>query len=249
MIRWGSLRESTPTENDLEYWEWRFQPEYWAMLCGRASRVVVVDFDSRESAEVLSELGIQAHIITPKGCHVWFNQPTVAQESDIPQAIPTRIRFAKDVDLKAEDSYSICLGKGYQWQRDPADLETAENLQRLFDALSFDPSKAPSSQPTIAIPLANLPPRIPDGERNNTLFAVGIQLRKDGIQPPERLATLLAINEERCEPPLSRNEILRISESLEERETKFYRDRERERQKIAREINWPKAKAIKPIAV
>jgi len=58
-------------------------------------------------------------------------------------------------------------------------------------------------------PLAEI---IPDGGRNNTLFQEGCRLRQRGLEEPEILATLTAMNQHRCHPPLPLREVQTIAE-------------------------------------
>lgn len=57
-----------------------------------------------------------------------------------------------------------------------------------------------------------LPSVVATGERNATLFALAASARKRGLPQRQELTTLLAINRERCEPPLSDDEVVGIVE-------------------------------------
>jgi hypothetical protein len=55
---------------------------------------------------------------------------------------------------------------------------------------------------------------IPVGERDNTLTSIGGKLRAAGLNYDEIYAALSRINEERCKPPLSDDDVKRIAKSV-----------------------------------
>src|SRR5260370_18973257 len=55
------------------------------------------------------------------------------------------------------------------------------------------------------------PAKVAEGSRNDTLFRLGRSLRARGFGEPEILATLIAVNGERCNPPLPRAEVQEIA--------------------------------------
>jgi P4 family phage/plasmid primase-like protien len=57
------------------------------------------------------------------------------------------------------------------------------------------------------------PPKIISGGRNSTLFKTAARARRFGWGEKEILAALVAINQERCEPPLEYTELARIAAS------------------------------------
>ncbi len=57
------------------------------------------------------------------------------------------------------------------------------------------------------------PPKIIEGGRNSTLFKTAARARRFGWGEKEILAALVAINQERCEPPLEYAELARIAAS------------------------------------
>lgn len=61
---------------------------------------------------------------------------------------------------------------------------------------------------------AGLPDTIPDGERNDVLTREAGRLRRRGMSEAEILATLGALNEGRCRPPLPDRDVERIARSV-----------------------------------
>jgi AAA domain-containing protein/primase-like protein len=54
---------------------------------------------------------------------------------------------------------------------------------------------------------------IPEGQRNSALHRIACRLRGDGADEAAMLEELVAINDERCDPPLSESELRRIAKS------------------------------------
>jgi len=59
-----------------------------------------------------------------------------------------------------------------------------------------------------------LPPAVPEGERNATLFRLGCAMRAKGMELPGILAALMAENVGRCQPPLPDQEVETIAKSV-----------------------------------
>jgi putative DNA primase/helicase len=66
---------------------------------------------------------------------------------------------------------------------------------------------------------------IPEGQRNTTLTSLGGTMRRRGMSATEIAAALLVVNEERCQPPLSEDEVRRIARSDAQYEPEPERDR------------------------
>lgn len=62
-------------------------------------------------------------------------------------------------------------------------------------------------------PPQEIPGRIREGGRNDTLFRAGARLRRQGFNAEEIFASLQVINTSRCEPPLPEKEVRTIAES------------------------------------
>jgi hypothetical protein len=58
---------------------------------------------------------------------------------------------------------------------------------------------------------------IPEGERNEKMASLAGSLRRRGLEADEILACLSVVNENRCDPPLSEDELTRIARSIARR--------------------------------
>lgn len=77
LVKWSEYQNRQPAEEELEQWA-QLNPSCWAVVTGRVSGVVVLDFDGPEGAQTLQNLGLKAHIKTPSGGnHVYVKYPGV----------------------------------------------------------------------------------------------------------------------------------------------------------------------------
>ena len=58
-----------------------------------------------------------------------------------------------------------------------------------------------------------LPAKVDEGKRNDTLYRSGRSIRARGLNEPEILAALTAANGKRCDPPLPAGEVAQIAHS------------------------------------
>jgi hypothetical protein len=56
--------------------------------------------------------------------------------------------------------------------------------------------------------------RIPTGQRNRTLASLAGSMRRRSMRAEEILAALLVVNQHRCDPPLSEDEVAKIAQSI-----------------------------------
>ena len=68
-------------------------------------------------------------------------------------------------------------------------------------------------RPGGAAPPVQVPDKIREGGRNDTLFRIASQFRRNGLSEEEILAALREMNRARCEPPLSEGELQIIARS------------------------------------
>ena len=101
-------------------------------------------------------------------------------------------------------------GTRYEWTSD-GDPRKGVQLAELPGWLA-DILKAKKSD-TTGFEAADIPVTIPEGGRNSELFRLASSLRAKGLSETEMLAALVQINEERCDPPLSEDELKTICHS------------------------------------
>src|SRR5215217_3426100 len=189
------------------------------IVTGKTSRIVVLDVDY-EGPDTLKQNGWvippTLTVKTMNGRHYYFRYP-----SDV-ERVPTRLRFAKDLDFKADGGYvvappSVVVKSGrdkkgvdwseshsYEWVSRPEDLGIAECPEWLLKA-SRERSEAYSVDFSSG--------EVLEGSRNDTIFTAAIMDLKSGIAFQAALARALDLNERFCKPSLDIAEVERTVRS------------------------------------
>jgi hypothetical protein len=171
---------------------------------------LVVDLDPGEQwptdeAKAL-DLASAPMAITPRGGrHFYFRQPHQAKLGN------SVGKLASNVDTRGNGGYvlsppSVVDGKAYRWVNEldigPADLPLTPAW--LLDALDGQ-QKARADKPTSSA-------KFKAGQRNDSLFRLACMMRRV-MSEAEILAALERANADRCDPPLSADEVKAIAHS------------------------------------
>ena len=182
------------------------------MATGERAGVFVVDADDLSALEALEgERGKLPSTLTARtprgGLHLYFRH--VEGITNSPGSLP------RGIDVRGEGGYVVVPpSAGYAWDSHSPVVEAPEWLVELIRERR--PAESGSTQrPTPQVPEGET---IPEGRRNNELARVCGRLH-DGTRDPAKLvADLLAINGERCEPPLPANEVEKIARSIHKKD-------------------------------
>lgn len=210
-VAWKAFQTARPSDQHLSAWFGNGHHRNIGVITGAVSNLVVVDCDSAEAVE-----WADAHlprtpwrVLTSKGEHRGYRHPGVPVGNQV--RIDTGDPAIK-IDVRGDGGYVVAPGSEhvsgarYEWIGEPPSI----------DALPvFDPEWLALMSPSGAAPTPTLPASVSEGSRNDTLFTEGCRLRRLGLDHPEILATLEAINVRRCRPPLSAQEVETISRSCE----------------------------------
>lgn len=159
--------------------------------------MVAIDVDGPSGEHSLGELEatygplpFTLTSITGRGQHLIFRCPTDA-------GVKNRVAFAPGLDVRADGGYIVAPGsvhangRRYHWKDENAPIADAPTW--LLEQIT-----APK------LPLVE---RIPEGQRNDWVYAKICELFRQGKDEGYILRTALALNREKCDPPLPENEI------------------------------------------
>jgi len=225
--RWRERCSVAATEEIIEAELRRHPDSNLGVVTGEVSGVIVLDIDSEEGKEALSEaLGLKDGELplAPTvrtgggGWHVYVRWP-----KDATMAPRTGVRVLPGVDIRAEGAFVVvppsrhASGSRYEWLpgRSVFDVELPEIDLSVFQrrrgrhgtqddaALSWYDSALVHGTPT--------------GKRNQTAARLAGRYFGLGLSRTEA-ETLLSAWNEKCQPPLERDELTTVIESIMHRE-------------------------------
>lgn len=202
-------KDATRDEATVRAW-WDKWPAANIGISTGASGIVAIDVDGPEGEQSLvrweAENGPLPWTVTAYtgngGKHLIFRAP------DGPPLKPAKHIFGPStrVDVRAGESYIVGAGsthpngQPYQWAKDahPATTEMAELPANLLALLRGE---------RLRERVADLPPVIHEGSRDDSLFRFACAMRRIGATESEILAAADTFNAERCSPPLSSRDV------------------------------------------
>jgi len=136
------------------------------------------------------------------GRHILFRH-----SSDVRNSVGKTNPLGDGLDVRGVGGQIIAPGSVhasghlYTWDpaADPDSVKIAAAPDWLLDLIRSGNAVQPCPVP--------VPTKIPDGERDNTLYRMACSLRAKGLERPEIEAALLAMNQFRCVPPLPEEQV------------------------------------------
>jgi putative DNA primase/helicase len=204
---WKPLQTERATDEHLTAWFRNGHQRNIGIVTGAISNLVIVDCDSPEAIA-----WADTHLPptpwrsrTSKGEHWGYQHPGIV--------VGNRVRIdtgdpAIKIDVRGDGGYVVAPGSVhvngtlYEWVGEPPSMAALP---------VFDPAWLPAMPADSAS--EPLPEVVTAGSRNETLFKEGCRLQRLGLQKPEILAALTAINLNRCHPPLDPSEVQTIAHS------------------------------------
>jgi putative DNA primase/helicase len=219
-IIWKEYQTRKPTNGELKEWFGNpSQPKNIAIVTGKISKLVVLDVDSEEAFRKIKEqFEIPKTLITTtgKGYHLYFCY-------DYQENLSNKTGIMPSVDIRAEGGYVVAPPSIHQTGRQ---YEFMENWQIaklpdwLFKLAKDKPEGLPQPNNFKNLENTNVDnlPIIPEGERNDELTKYAGYFLGRNCNYEEALKKLQAINQAKCQPPLSEKEVETIVKSIYERE-------------------------------
>jgi hypothetical protein len=197
---WKPYQSRLPTRDELLLW-WQQDVPAWAVVTGRISKLVVIDFDGDEGTRLMTQMNLQPHVLTPRGAHLYLTHPgwhvpTVNGKSRTSDQGPYRA-----VDVRADGGYAVFAGASqhgsYRWVREmvpdppeilPHELRTQIGLLHPPDIYGLNGNGGVSTfqrVPTERL-LRDALDLVHGGRgRNEAGFLLAIQLRDNGYSESE----------------------------------------------------------------
>ena len=205
------LTDATTSEEMIRRWWTRWPDANVGVVTGESSSLVVVDIDARnggtESLRTLeAEHGSLPQTVEAKtggGRHLYFACPRIPLKS--------RNGLRPGIDIKGDGGYVVAppsthVEGRYAWVRD-SDGPLADLPAWLLSALDHAPAPVAAQDGEEREVLR-------EGERNGEMTRVAGFLRSRAFTPSVVEEELQRFNQRRCDPPLDREEVRRIAESV-----------------------------------
>lgn len=217
LLAWQRFQTTRATEKDLAYW-WARQPEAnVGVVTGAVSGVVVLDLDGEAGRQSVEKMQLPATPIarTGHGWHYYFAHPGAQVEN--------AVGLLPGVDVRGDGGYVVAppsthqSGVRYQWLLEPFETPLAELpdwiSRKTVGGRGQEEGRPRDSWPDL------LRRRAPQGKRNQTMTRIaGYLLRNPSFNQYSALELAYAWNLAYCDPPLSRDEVLGVFNSIAARE-------------------------------
>ena len=198
-------------------WGKKFPQANWACLCGEASGILVIDIDVKGTDDGLGswdtlvdgrDLPDTYTVQTPSGGkHIYFQWDDSLDFTKIPDLAPgVEVIGSRQCCTIAGSFYAS--GASYRLEHDGEFAPAPDWLLTLIKQ-----AKKPKREITDIISPEKTG-EIIDANRNVELTAMAGSWRARGYSQSEIVATLQAVNERRCSPPLPTSEVTEIAKSI-----------------------------------
>jgi len=208
------FKDATTNEKQIRKWWKQWPKANIGIQTGAESGINVLDVDPRHGgARSLQRLEMMAHAGLPLcptvltgggGQHRYFSHPGVP--------VKNKTGIAPGLDIRGDGGYVVAppsrheSGKRYEWAKHArlGELELPR-LPEWLQKLVTEPAKKQTK---------NSGGTIHEGERNAALTSLAGAVRRHGATEETILAALRKHNVERCDPPLSDEELETIAASV-----------------------------------
>ena len=208
--------------------EWWYQHEGRNPAVATGNGLVVLDVDGKEGAETLRRLE-EEHgtlpptpcVLTGRGKHFYFRWNSRLSNSTS--------RLGPKLDIRGDGGYVIgagarhASGREYDWKPgcSPKDLPMAELPSWIPALLKENPAREETDSKKDGSSSILPEGKIPQGTRDSTLYRYGCFLRGvRGYDMKQIRDELFRINDEKCDPPLSDNQVEKLIRQVDRFERK-----------------------------
>lgn len=205
LVKWSEYQQRHPTENEIREWFTKWPMANIAIVTGKISNLVVVDFDSAEAVMWAKNKGYlnTAVASTARGAHAYYRYPAEGY-------VKNSVDGDNKIDIRADGGYVIAppsvhlTGMQYTWETLEVHIST---LPEIFVS---------QAQNKKVIDLKPLYKGVNSGGRNNTLARLcGSWV--NGRLDYEECMEMAEVWNQKNNPPLPAEEVERTVKSI------FYR--------------------------
>jgi len=216
------LKDATTCADTVARW-WRQNSDFnIGLATGAISGIMVADIDGLDAEAELRKLEAQhsalpatVETITGRGRHLFFKWPN----QDIRNSAG---KFAPGIDIRGTGGYVLVppslhpSGRRYVWSVDSTSA-FADAPQWLLNRVTA-PARTAATAPADWCDLIH--DGVDEGRRNDSIARLAGHLLRRRIDPLVTLELVIAFNDARCRPPLSRAEVSVVVDSIAARELK-----------------------------
>jgi len=223
LVQWKEYQQRKPTKEEVEQWFNEFELFNIAIVTGSVSNLTVIDIDDKTHIDKLRK--IEAPIVeTGKGYQLYFR---CSEKSKVLNSNP-------DVRIKGEGGYVIAppsvhpsgsiyrfiVGRDLSYLGKSSIDEAINVVKKIYKIDEKKEQYAQNheqrfSKPALSYPcFLNAHRKIPEGMRNETLFAIGMMLYANGFHKDFIQDYLHFFNSKYCTPPLTEREVESICNSI-----------------------------------
>lgn len=203
LVRWKHLQQRQPTLEELEYWIERYPAANIGLVCGHVSGVTVIDCDNPAlSPETLIPFFGETPLVvnTPRGgFHLYYRFNGEDNTAPPMQKVDRRGHGGYVI---APPSFNPVTGKAYEFATGNFDsLQCLSTLQQRNFEYTSPATPAPRK------PAITGTGKVPEGQRNRTLFSALIATAADFSDPIVLYDYAFDLNQKLCAVPLPKNEL------------------------------------------
>jgi len=205
---WKPYQNRLPTREELTRW-WNEGPAGWAVVTGKVSGIVILDFDGEAGLDTLRKLNLKPHVRTGSGgAHLYLRHPNWKVSTLNGKSKLELGRRYPGLDIRGDLGYAVLAGQNrsgwYEWIRpmEPDSLDVLPEDLREFLGLLHPPKPAPRTSnvhpkvngngrvsPEILIQQAL--DLVQSGRgRNDAGFLLAVQLRDNGFSELDAAAVM-----------------------------------------------------------
>jgi hypothetical protein len=256
---WSEFQDRLPTEDEVRHW-WALVPNSnVGIALGPVSKAIRIDVDSAAAEFKLQTLSggnlpptwqFRGDTSLPKrGLLYQIPAGVVLQTTKTNPDNKEELRFQAKGAQTAMPPSRHPKGMIYAWEpgHSPEDRPLALMPDWLIEIMSVHASPERNGQPSkngFHEKAAEAPDVIEDGKRHTILLSLAGTMRRRGMNGEEILAALRVVNERRCRPPLSDQEVSVLSEDVATRYQPVDTDQEEidEALRLGNPLNFLKAR-------